>query len=75
MMKKQLTVGEAIGFAITILALVITSWVTMSKEVARHDERIKSLENRDRETKDMLQKILDGQQEILIKMENKVDRK
>jgi len=73
-MKKQITLGEAIGFAVIIITTVIGAWVTISKDVARHDERIKNLENSGAKIEMMLQKIIDGQQELSIKIENKQDR-
>lgn len=74
-MKRQVTMGEAIGFVIILAGMIVTSWVTISKDVARHDERIKALENTSVEIKSMLQKILDGQTALELKMENKQDRK
>lgn len=85
-MKKQITLGEALGFAITILIVVITSWVTQSKEVARHDERLKILEQNKEEIKIDIKEMKKEQQEnfivisskletILLKLENKQDKK
>lgn len=85
-MKKQITLGEALGFAITILIVVVTSWVTQSKEVARHDERLKILEQSREEMKIDIKEMKHDQQEnfiflsakletILLKLENKADKK
>lgn len=85
-MKKQVTLGEVIGFTITILIVVIASWVTQSKEVARHDERLKILEQSREEMKIDIKEMKHDQQEnfiflsakletILLKLENKADKK
>lgn len=74
-MKRQVTMGEAIGFVIILSGMIISAFFVQSKDVARHDERIKALENSSSRIETMLQKILDGQNALNIKMENKQDRK
>lgn len=85
-MKRQITLGEALGFALTIVIIVISAWITQSNEAARHDERIKILEYNKQEIKNEIKDIRDGQasnfkilseklEAIRLLIERKQDRK
>jgi predicted negative regulator of RcsB-dependent stress response len=88
-MKKEITVGQLLSVAVTLLIAVITGWVTMSKKVTEQEtkfsiqiEQIKkeqdAIQGRfDRfteRTELKLDKINENVNSVLVKMESKIDR-
>ena len=43
--KKEITMGQALGFIITILILVITGWMDMRISIAEHETKLNLVEN------------------------------
>lgn len=85
-MKKEITIGQLLSVAATLIIALATGWVTMSNKVTRADARIDALEASQRADKleftksidELKWKVEDGNQriiQILIKLENKVNRK
>jgi len=72
--KKQITLGQAIGFAITIF-LVVLAWVgAIQESINRHDERIKFLESSDTKIEKKIDQIQETTTKILIELQNKKNR-
>jgi CHASE3 domain sensor protein len=85
-MKRQITLGEALGFVVTILVVVISAWITQTNESSRQDERVKMLEKSKDEVRTEIKELKDNQRDnykslteklenIRILIENKQDRK
>ena len=80
-MKKEITTGQLLGAAVSILVPLIVFFWTMSNKVTKLEERTGTLEaNQTRIEKFMermsnsMEELSRGQTQILIKVENKKDR-
>lgn len=80
-MKKEITTGQLLGAAVSILVPLIVFFWTMSNKVTKLEERTGTLEaNQTRIEKFMermsnsMEELSKGQTQILIKVENKKDR-
>lgn len=73
-MKREITLGQLLAVATTLLIALVTAWVTINKEVTKSSSRIDSLESRQDKTERILERIEGKVELILIKLENKKDR-
>lgn len=73
-MKKEITLGQLLSVATTLLIALATGWITINKEVTKSSTRIDSLEVRQDKTERILERIEGKVELILIKLENKKDR-
>jgi len=88
-MKKEITLGQLLSVAVTLLIALVTGWVTLNKKVTEQDtrfgieiEQIKkqqdAIQSRfDRFTERIelkLDKVNENVNSVLVKMETKVDR-
>ena len=73
-MKREITLGQLLAVATTLLIALATGWVTINKEVTKSSTRIDSLEFRQDKTDRILERIEGKVELILIKLENKKDR-
>lgn len=73
-MKKEITFGQLIAVAVTVLTTIITAWVTLNNRVASQGERINAVENSQIKVDKKLDRIDDKLDVIIIKVENKKDR-
>lgn len=81
-MKKEITLGQLLSVGVTLLIAIVTGWVTLNNKVATHDIEIKSLTEKQYKTEVTLDriegkidKINEGQADIRVKLEKKIDRK
>lgn len=87
--KREVNMGQLIGFLITLITLLVANWVDISITSARHDQRLKALEENYTEgnrkwveamekanTKSEVwnQRISDKLEALTIKVENKQDK-
>lgn len=83
--KKEFKVHQLIGVAITVLGVIITSWVNVNSKLVDHDKEIENNRQKLIELKeehlrlnskedDHYIKILEKLEEINIKIENKQNR-
>lgn len=73
-MKREITLGQLLSVATTLLIALATGWITINKEVTKSSTRIDSLEVRQDKTERILERIEAKVELILIKLENKKDR-
>lgn len=84
-MKKEITIGQLLSVAATLVIAMATGWITMSNKVTKSDARLDALEAMQRQDKidytrsieELKWKVEDGNSriiQILIKLENKKDR-
>lgn len=88
-MKKEITLGQLLSVAVTLLIALITGWITISNKVTeqgvRQDIEIRNLkEQQASDKKDnerfkervelKLDKINENVNSVLVKMETKLDR-
>ena len=73
-MKKEITLGQLLATAVTVIATIITAWITLSNKVATQGTRIDAIENWQAKAERTLDKIDDKLDKIIIKLENKKDR-
>lgn len=88
-MKKEITLGQLLSVAVTLLIAVITGWITMSNKVTYQEtkfaieiENIKAQQAADKKDGERyrervelkLDKINENVNSVLIKMESKLDR-
>lgn len=85
-MKKEITIGQLLSVAATLVIAMATGWVTMSNKVTRAETRLDALETMQRQDKmeytkaidELKWKVQDGNQQIiqiLLKLENKQNRR
>lgn len=85
-MDRQIKLGELIGFAITILAIVIGSYVSIRVHISTlelqveniKEQRQEDLNNRkktDEKVDEKLDKVIEGMNEIKVQLQNKQDKK
>lgn len=73
-MKKEITLGQLLSVAMTLLIAILTGWITLSNKVSTHDMKIETLQSQQNRTVIVLDRIETKTELILIKMENKKDR-
>lgn len=85
-MKKEITVGQLIGSAITLLVAIMTAWITISNKVTRvetqqEQDRVEQYNiqlNNDKKFDKIdakMDAISNDTRQILINLQNKADRK
>lgn len=89
-MKKEITLGQLLSVAGTLVIAMATGWITMQKDSAVTRQRVQTIETQMAEDKiyyrqainELKWAIADGNQktsdkltELLVKMENKQNRK
>lgn len=73
-MKKEITLGQLLGVATTLLIAIVTGWVTLNNKVSSHDAEIKALQSTQARTDRVLDRIEGKVEQILIVLERKKDR-
>ena len=73
-MKREITLGQVITVAATIVVSLITGWITMNNKVSSHEVKIQTLETRMNKTEVVLDRIEAKVERILIALEQKVNR-
>lgn len=85
-MDRQIKLGELIGFGITILAIVIGSYVSIRVHIStlelqvvnikeQRQEDLKNREKTDEKVNEKLDKVIEGMNEIKVQLQNKEDKK
>lgn len=81
-MKKEINLGQLLAVAVTLLIAIVTGWVTINNKVAAHEIEIQNIKDRQQKTETVLDRIeskIDeinkGQTDILVKLENKQNKK
>jgi hypothetical protein len=89
-MKKEITLGQVLAVAATFIIAIVTGWITMSNKVTDAERRISTLEAQRvsdnieyrQSISELKWQIADGNQKttdqlthILVKLENKQNRK
>lgn len=89
-MKKEITLGQVIAVASTFILAIVTGWITMSNKVTDAERRISTLEAQRvsdnieyrQSISELKWQIADGNQKtadqlthILVKLENKQNRR
>lgn len=85
-MKKEVTLGQIIAVAVTVIIAMAGGWITIQKKVAVAEQKIMALEMRQAEDKieyrkavdELKWQIADGNQkitDILIQLQNKANRR
>lgn len=73
-MKKEITLGQLLATAVTVVIALVTGWSTMNNKVTRQGEQIEAIKDRQNRVEIMLNKIDDKLETIIIRLENKKDR-
>jgi len=73
-MKKEITVGQLLSVAATLLIALATGWITINNKVSRHDAEIKTTHESINRIEDKVDKVNELSTRILIEMQNKQDR-
>lgn len=73
-MKKEITLGQTLAIAATLIISIITAWVTLTNKVTRLEARQDSLEERYMRIEGKIDIIADKAQDILIQLERKQNR-
>lgn len=73
-MKKEITIGQLLAAATTLLIAVITGWITLNNKVSENTSDINTLKNNNDKVEKKLDKIQETQTMILIELQNKKDR-
>lgn len=80
-MKKEVTFGQLLSVASTLLIAIVTGWVTLNNKVSTHDSEIRNLKEKQVKTDQVLDRIeskidilSNKQTDILISLENKKNR-
>lgn len=66
-MKKEVTLGQVLQIAITLLIAIVTAWVTINNKVTDQERRTTQLEINQ-------EKIQNQSQQTLTRLESKVDK-
>ena len=85
-MKKEITLGQLIATAVSLLVVLITGWITITNKVTANEQKIVAQEKRidafevryDRDNLEMKtkqDKILETLNDIRVILENKQDRR
>ena len=76
--KVNITLGQILSIALTVLVITIGGWINMSGRVkaleVETDIRIRQLETQVQSNRDYFHKILDEVQKVKITLQNKKDR-
>ncbi len=73
-MKKEITLGQLVGSAITVLSAVVAFWITINNKVTEHGVQIKNLEEKYSEVKVWMKSADEKLEKIMILLENKKNR-
>ena len=74
-MKREIRLSEAIGIMITIIVAVLIAYINVKIDIADHSRRIQTLEGVYEKMDGKQNSILLRQEEILIQLQNKQNRK
>jgi len=76
--KVNITLGQVLSMALTVIVITLGGWINMSGRVkaleVETDIRIRQLETQVKENRVYFLKILDEVQQVKIVLENKKDR-
>lgn len=84
-MKKEITVGQLLTVAVSLLLAVITAWITLEKKVSKNEIEIQQVKgeqiSRDLKLEKLfdrldqkMDRLSDDQQVIKIELQNKANR-
>lgn len=74
MMKKEITLGQLLSVAVTLLIAIVTAWVTMNNKVSRLEVRDAEREKQYEKIEAKIDRINDVTTKIYIELQNKQDR-
>jgi len=81
-MRKEISIGQLLSIATTLLIAMVTGWITINNRVIAHDAEIKALQHEQVQQGQKLDKIEekankidDKVNQILLILQNKADRK
>ena len=74
-MKREIRLSEAIGIMITIIGAVLIAYINVKIDISDHSRRIQTLEGIYEKMDGKQNSILLRQEEILIQLQNKQNRK
>lgn len=74
-MKKEITLGNLLTILIPVFVIILTWGNSVETRLTEYSIRIAQQERSSMENKKLLEKIVENQTTILIKLENKKDRK
>lgn len=73
-MKREVTLGQVLAIAVTLLISLLTAWVTLTNKVTRLEARQDALEQRYQRIESKIDIIVDRTQDIQIQLERKANR-
>lgn len=73
-MKREVTLGQVLAIAVTLLISLLTAWVTLTNKVTRLEARQDALEQRYQRIESKIDLIVDRTQDIQIQLERKANR-
>lgn len=74
-MKREIRLSEAIGIMVTIIGAVLVAYINIKIDIADHSRRIQTLEGVYSKMDEKQDKILERQEQILIQLQNKENKK
>lgn len=74
-MKREIRLVEAVGIMITIISSIFIAYVNIKGDIRDHTVRIEKLEGSYENVNNKLDKLMDKQEQILIELQNKENRK
>ena len=65
-MKKEITLGQLVGSAITIVSALVAFWITINNKVTEHSVQIKNLEEKYSEVREWMKRVDDKLDKIVL---------
>lgn len=74
-MKREIRLSEAIGIMLTLIGAILVAFITVKIDIADQARRIQTLEGVYSKMDEKQDKILERQEQILIQLQNKENKK
>lgn len=74
-MKKEITVGQLVVAAFTLLTTIVTAWITLTNKVKELETRDAYRDRQIDIVNDRMEKIDEKTTQILVELQNKQNRK
>lgn len=74
-MKKEITIGQALAIAVTIITTLITGWITTTNKIKAIEVKVEYLEQSKEKLESKIDAIQSDTRQILINLERKEDRR
>lgn len=74
-MKREIRLSEAIGIMVTLIGAVLVAYINIKIDIADQSRRIQTLEGVYSKMDEKQDKILERQEQILIQLQNKENKK